>query len=52
MKGLANIIIGVLILFPLSLFYGYAGFIKSLGRTIFGLGEILGLFGVLYYEYK
>ena len=52
MKGLLHIILSILLLLPLSLYLGYAGLITSLGRFYFGLGQIMGLFGLNYDEYK
>jgi len=51
-KGIANIVISMIMIFPNLLIFGNAGLIKSIGRLVFGLGEILGLFGIKFYEYE
>jgi glycosyltransferase involved in cell wall biosynthesis len=52
LKGVLHILFGFLLLLPASIFRGYAGYIRSLMYISTGLGEISGLIGISYKEYK
>jgi succinoglycan biosynthesis protein ExoM len=52
LKSISHIIVGLLILLPLSIFRGYAGLVRSLMYIYLGIGEIGGIFGISYMEYK
>lgn len=52
LKGALRILIGCMLLAPAFLIRGYAGFIRSLMYVSLGMGEISGLFGIRYSEYK
>jgi succinoglycan biosynthesis protein ExoM len=51
-KSFLHILLGFLLLFPASIFHGYAGLIRSLMYASLGAGEIGGIFGINYMEYK
>jgi succinoglycan biosynthesis protein ExoM len=52
LKSLMHILLGFFILVPASIYLGYAGFIRSLMYISQGMGEISGIFGIRYMEYK
>jgi succinoglycan biosynthesis protein ExoM len=52
LKSIMHIILGFLLMLPASIFRGYAGFIRSLMYVNLGMGEISGLMGISYKEYK
>jgi len=51
-KGVIRLLLGFITLLPRSIFFGLSGLVKSLQMIVKGTGEIFGLLGVLYQEYK
>ena len=51
-KSIIHILFGFVILIPALIFRGYAGFIRSLMYISQGMGEISGILGISYKEYK
>lgn len=52
MKSLIRILLGFLLLVPASIYRGYAGLIQSLVYINLGVGELSGLAGIRFMEYK
>lgn len=52
MKGTARILFGLLSLIPNSITKGLAGFVQSLENMATGLGEFLGIMGIIPQGYK
>lgn len=50
-KAIYHILLGFVLIIPLSLVYGYAGVIKALQRAARGAGALYALFGGHYEEY-
>jgi glycosyltransferase involved in cell wall biosynthesis len=50
-KAIYHLLLGVLLIIPLFIYFGYAGIIKGLQRSARGLGALYGLFGGHYEEY-
>jgi glycosyltransferase involved in cell wall biosynthesis len=51
-KSVLHILLGFFLLIPLSIYRGYAGFVRSLMCISQGMGEISGILGISYMEYK
>jgi glycosyltransferase involved in cell wall biosynthesis len=52
LKSIVRIFLGILLLLPALFYRGYAGFIRSLMYVMQGTGEINGIVGIRYMEYR
>ncbi len=50
-KAVYHILLGIALILPLFVYYGYAGIIKALQRVARGVGALFALFGGHYEEY-